>query len=379
MRIIICAAGTGGHINPAIAIANKIKEKEPNSKIVFIGTNRGLENDLVPRAGYELKTIEAYGLKKEISIRNIIHIIKTIKSSKDVKKIIDEFKPDLVLGTGGYICGPVISSAISRKIPTVLHESNAYPGRAVKMFAKDVNLLLTGFQETKNRLKDCKKIVVTGTPTKIKKVRIDENRKKEILKEFGIKNDLPIVLIFGGSQGAKAINDAVFNLIIKKLNKDYQIIWVAGTKQYDIIKESFEKENIYINHLTNVKVLPYIYNMEEIMNISDLLVARSGAMTITEVSIVGKPAIFIPLPSKSANRQEDNARVLEKIGAAKIILNKDLNEEKLSLEINDIIFNKSELEEMGNLANRFAPSNVEEKIYLEIKKMLEELKNNNDR
>lgn len=379
MRIIICAAGTGGHINPAIAIANKIKEKEPNSKIVFIGTNRGLENDLVPRAGYELKTIEAYGLKKEISIRNIIHIIKTIKSSKDVKKIIDEFKPDLVLGTGGYICGPVISSAISRRIPTVLHESNAYPGRAVKMFAKDVNLLLTGFQETKNRLKDCKKIVVTGTPTKIKKVRIDENRKKEILKEFGIKNDLPIVLIFGGSQGAKAINDAVFNLIIKKLNKDYQIIWVAGTKQYDIIKESFEKENIYINHLTNVKVLPYIYNMEEIMNISDLLVARSGAMTITEVSIVGKPAIFIPLPSKSANRQEDNARVLEKIGAAKIILNKDLNEEKLSLEINDIIFNKSELEEMGNLANRFAPSNVEEKIYLEIKKMLEELKNNNDR
>lgn len=370
MRVIISAAGTGGHINPAIAIANKIKEKESNSKIIFIGTNRGLENDLVPRAGYELKTIEAYGLKKEISFSNLKHIIQTIRSSKKVKKIIDEFKPDLVLGTGGYICGPVFAAAMSKKIPTVLHESNAYPGKAVKMFSKDVDLVLTGFEDAKKRLKDCKKVVVTGTPTKIKKIDIDENKKKEILKEIGIKNDLPIVLIFGGSQGAKAINDAVFDLIINKLNKDYQIIWAAGPKQYDSIKENFERENIYLNNLTNVKILPYIYNMEEMMNISDLLVARSGAMTITEISIVGKPAIFIPLPSKSANRQEDNARVLEKIGAAKIILNKDVTGNKLAEEIDDIILKKSELEEMGRLANTIAPSDVEEKIYREINILL---------
>lgn len=370
MKVIISAAGTGGHINPAIAIANKIKEKEPDSKIIFIGTNRGLENDLVPRAGYELKTIEAYGLKKEISFSNLKHIFQTIKSSKEVKKIIDEFKPDLVLGTGGYICGPVFAAAISRKIPTVLHESNAYPGKAVKMFSKDVDLVLTGFEEAKNRLSDCKKVVVTGTPTKIKKIEIDYNRKKEILNELGIKNELPIVLIFGGSQGAKAINDAVFDLIIKKLNREYQIIWAAGPKQYDIIKENFEKQNMYISHLTNVKILPYIYNMEEVMNISDLLIARSGAMTITEIAIVGKPAIFIPLPSMSANRQEDNARVLEKIGAAKIILNKDVSSDKLSEEIDEIILKKSELEEMGRLANTIAPSDVEEKIYTEIKKIV---------
>ena len=374
MKVIVSAAGTGGHINPAIAIANKIKEKEPESKIIFIGTNRGLENDLVPRAGYELKTIDAYGLKREFSVKNLVHIIKTIKSSKEVKKIIDKFKPDLVLGTGGYICGPVFSAAISRKIPTVLHESNAYPGKAVKMFSKEVDLVLTGFEEAKNRLSECKKVVVTGTPTKIRKINIDKNRKKQILKDSGIKNDLPIVLIFGGSQGAKAINDAVFDLIVKKLNKDYQIIWAAGPKQYDIIKENFENKNIYINNLTNVKILPYIYNMEEMMNIADLLVARSGAMTITEIAIVGKPAIFIPLPSMSANRQEDNARVLEKIGASKIILNKDVSSQKLSEEIDEIIFNKSELEEMGRLANTIAPFNVEEKIYIEIKKILAEVK-----
>lgn len=372
MRVIVSAAGTGGHINPGIAIANKIKEKEPDSEIIFIGTNRGLENDLVPRAGYKLKTIEAYGLKKEISFTNIKHIIQTISSSKDVKKIIDEFKPDLVLGTGGYICGPVFSAALSKKIPTVLHESNAYPGKAVKMFAKEVDLVLTGFEEAKKMLTESKKVVVTGTPTKIRKLEISDFRKKEILKEIGVKSDLPILLVFGGSQGAQAINEAVQELIIKKLNKDYQIIWAAGPKQFDIIKENFEKENISLNSLTNVKVLPYIYNMEEMMNIADLMVCRSGAMTITEVAIVGKPAIFVPLPSKSANRQEDNARVLEKIGAAKIILNKDITAEKLSEEVNDIILNKSELEEMGRLAENLAPHDTEEKIYFEIKQIVGE-------
>lgn len=372
MKVIISAAGTGGHINPGIAIANKIREKEPDSEIIFIGTNRGLENDLVPRAGYELKTIEAYGLKKEFSFTNLKHIIQTIRSSKEVKKILDEFKPDLVLGTGGYICGPVISSAISRHIPTVLHESNAYPGKAVKLFAKEVDLVLAGFEEAKTRLIDSKKVVVTGTPTKIRKLDIDYSRKKEILREIGVKSDLPIVLVFGGSQGAQAINEAVQDMIIKGLNKDYQIIWAAGQKQYELIKEKFDRENMYVNSLTNVRILPYIYNMEEMLNITDLAVCRSGAMTITEIAITGKPAIFVPLPSKAANRQEDNARVLEKIGAAKIILNKDLTGENLAEEINDIIFKKAELDEMGRLASTIAPKNVEEKIYNEIKQIIGE-------
>lgn len=370
MKVIISAAGTGGHINPGIAIANKIKEKEPDSEIIFIGTNRGLEIDLVPRAGYKLKTIDVYGFKKEFSIQNLKHILKTIFSIKDVKKIFEEFKPDLVLGTGGYICGPVFEVATSQKIPTVLHESNAYPGKAVKMFSKKVDKVLVGFEETKSRLEDCKSVVVTGTPTKIRKLNISKIRKKEILEEIGIRNNLPIVLVFGGSQGAQKINEAVAELIKLKRNDKYQIIWATGPKQYDIVKENFEKDEIYINSIKNVKILPYIYNMEEMMNISDLLVCRSGAMTITEISIVGKPAIFIPLPSMSANRQEDNALVLKKIGAAKIILNKDVTGQKLSEEIDDIILDSLELEEMGKIANTIAPSNVEEKIYQEIKEVV---------
>lgn len=370
MKVIISAAGTGGHINPGIAIANKIREKDKGSEIIFIGTNRGLENDLVPRAGYKLKTIDAYGLKKEFSVQNLKHIISTIKSRKDVEKIFDEFKPDLVLGTGGYICGPVFNVAVKRKIPTMLHESNAYPGKAVKMFSKKVDEILVGFEETKDRLEGCKKVVVTGTPTKIQKLNISKEKKKKILEELGIKNNLPIVLVFGGSQGAQRINEAVTELVKNNKNDKYQIIWATGTKQYDIVKEEFEKSNININNLKNVKALPYIYNMEELINISDLLVCRSGAMTITEICIVGKPAIFIPLPSMSANRQEDNALVLKKIGAAKIILNKDVNGNNLSEEIDSIIEDKQELEEMGKVANSIAPSNVEEKIYTEIEKLL---------
>lgn len=370
MRVIISAAGTGGHINPGIVIANKIKEKEPDSEIIFIGTNRGLENDLVPRAGYELRVIEAYGLKKEISFTNLKHIMQTLHSKKDVKKIIDEFYPDVVIGTGGYICGPVFSAAISKKITTILHESNAYPGKAVKMFEKKANLIMVGFEDTKKHLKDGKRVVFTGTPTKVRKRQINMLDKKKILVELGIKNDLPIVLFFGGSQGAQVINEAVAEMIEKRINKEYQIIWATGPKQYDIIKERFAKQDINVNNIKNVKIIPYIYNMEELMNISDLLVCRSGAMTITEVAIVGKPAIFVPLPSMSANRQEDNARVLEKIGAAKMILNKELNGDILASQIDDIIFDRVELEEMGRIAMTVAPKDVEEKIYEEIKKVV---------
>lgn len=374
MRVIISAAGTGGHINPGIAIANKIKEKEPNSEIIFIGTDRGLENDLVPRAGYELKHLEAYGFKKEISIQNLKNILKTLGSTKKAKKIIEEFNPDLVLGTGGYICGPVFAAATSKKIPTMLHESNAYPGKAVNMFAKKVDKVLVGFEDAKNRLEKAKEVVVTGTPTKVRKVEISEERKKEIYKELGINNKLPVVLVFGGSQGAQAINNAVRELIKDGKNEGYQMIWAAGPKQYEEVAKYFSENNMDIEKLENVKVLPYIYNMEEMMNISDLFVCRSGAMTITEISIVGKPAIFIPLPSMSANRQEDNARVLEKLGAASIILNNELKSENLAEEINKIVKDEKKMKKMGKLAEKIAPKDVEEKIYKEIKKTLKNRK-----
>lgn len=366
MKVIIASAGTGGHINPGIAIANKIKKEEPKSKIIFLGTSRGLEKDLVPRAGYELKTVEAYGLSKKINIQSIKNNLKTLKGIQQAKKIVKEFKPDIVIGTGGYICGSAILAAKKYKIPTILHESNAFPGKAVKMLSKKVDTVLVGFEEAKERLPKARKVVTTGTPTKIKDMKLSEIQKDEIKRKLGLRIDKSVVLVFGGSQGAKAINDVIIKIINNNMHTNYQIMWAPGPIQFNIIKQQIKNISI----LKDVKIVPYIYNMEEVMNVADLIIARSGAMTITEIARVGKPAIFVPLPYVSNNHQEYNAKVLESVNAAKIILNKDLNADELNKQINDIIGTKSEINRMGKNAKKIAIDNVEDRIYSEIKKLV---------
>ncbi len=365
MKVIIAAAGTAGHINPGIAIANKIKAEEPNSEIIFIGTDRGLENDLVPRAGYKLKQVEAYGLGK-----NIIKNFKTFKGIFQAKKIIKEFKPDIVIGVGGYICGPVLLAAHKLKLPTMLHESNAFPGKAVKMLAKITDTILISFEDARNRIPNAKKIVLTGTPIKINTKEITESQKKEMLKQINLNDEKPIVLIFGGSQGAKKINEAVIDLLSQNKKLNYKIVLSAGEKQYNNVIEQCKEKKVDISEKSDIRIFPYIYDMGEIEKISDILVCRSGATTIAEISSIGKPAIFIPLPNVSNNHQTYNAKVLENLNAAKIIKNDELTGQKLDNTINLMISNKENLKVMGENAKKISITNIEDKIYKEIKKTL---------
>lgn len=367
MKVIMAAAGTAGHINPALAIANKIKKEKPTSEILFLGTKRGLENDLVPRAGYELRTIEAYGLSTKISLQSMKNNIKTLEGIGQAKQIVKEFKPDIVIGAGGYICGAAILAACKYKIPTILHESNAFPGKAVKMLSKKVDTILISFKEAKQQLPNAKNIVLTGTPTKIKRLELTSTKKNQVLTELGLEKDKKTVLIFGGSQGAKAINDVIIDIINEKMNKDYQIIWAPGPKQFEEVKSKINN----FSKLKNVKIMPYIYNMEEIINTCDLVISRSGAMTVTEISIVGKPSILIPLPNVSNNHQEYNAKVLQNAGAARIILNKNLTKGNLTKQIEYIIKDDEKIEEMSENARRIAINNVEDKIYNEIEKLIQ--------
>lgn len=363
MKVIIAAAGTAGHINPGLAIANKIKKEEPDSEIIFVGTTRGLENDLVPKAGYKLKTINAYGLSKKISIENFKKILKTIKGLGEAKKIVKEFNPDIVIGAGGYICGAVVLAAKKYNKPVLLHESNAFPGKAVKMLAKKSDTILVSFNDAKERIPNAKNVVYSGTPVKISKKDYSDNEKKEIIQSLGLDMSKPIILVFGGSQGAQKINEAIIDILNNNVNKNYQIIWAAGPKQYDIIKKEL-KDNV-----KNASVVPYIYNMEQVMNISDVIVARSGAMTISEISNLGKPSILIPLPNVSNDHQLYNAKVLENVGAAKIILNNELNAEILNTNIENIL--KPEmLQKMGYLALTQAKYDAEDIIYDEVKKLI---------
>lgn len=392
MRAIIAAAGTGGHINPGIAIANKIMEEEPDSKIIFIGTNRGLEVDLVRRAGYELKTIDAYGISRSFTVKNVKRLLKTVRSIKTAKNIIKEFKPDIIIGTGGYICVPTFKAANELKVPYIIHESNALPGIATKLFSKKAKKVLLGFKEAKDRLKYTENVVITGTPTKIKNLHYSDETIENKKEELKFDKNRKLVLVFGGSQGAKSINKAVKDLIVKRereekntlslmnksgqmttinlSNDDYQIIWAVGKGQYDEIKKEFENEKIDIDNIENVKAFPYIYNMEDVMNVADLIVSRSGAMTITEIEKLGKPAIFVPFPYAAENHQEYNARAVEKVGAAKVILDKDLDSEILDKTINEIINNDEELKQMGKRSLLLSINNVDDKIYTEIKSIV---------
>ena len=370
MKIVIAAAGTAGHINPGIAIANKVKQEEKDSQITFIGTTRGLENDLVPRAGYELKTIEAYGLSKKISIENLKKIYKTLKGYKEAKKIIQEINPDIVIGMGGYICGATITAANSLKIPTLLHESNSFPGKAITMLAKKTNTILVSFEDAIPRIKKAKNIVYTGTPIKIKKREYTINEKAKIIKEIGLQEEKPIILIAGGSQGAQKINQAIIEILQKGWNQKYQIVWATGPKQFDEVKGALEDQKMSINNIEGTKISPYIYNMEEIMNLADIIIGRAGAMTVTEIANLGKPSILIPLPNVSHNHQLYNAQVLEKVEGAKIILNDQLTGERLNQTIEEMIRNKANLEKMSKNALKVATNHAKDKIYQEIKKLV---------
>lgn len=379
LKVVIAAAGTGGHINPGIAIANKIKKEEPWSEITFIGTPRGLEKDLVKRAGYKLKTIDSYGIPRKPTPKNIVRLIKTIRSIGQAKKILKELKPDVVVGTGGYICISVCLAAQKLKIPYIIHESNVLPGVSTKILSKKAAKILVGFKESKDKLPEGTKISVTGTPTKNNDLKYDENMVQIKKQAQGLDGNKPLVLVFGGSQGAKSINSSMTDIIKKKIKDskkikiaepDYEIAWASGPLQYDIVKKEMLENDINIDNIKGIKILPYIYNMEEMLNICDLVVCRSGAMTITEIEKIGKPAIFIPFPFAAENHQEYNARMLEKVGAAKVILDKDLDSEKLNNTIIELIKNKEKLSKMGEKAKKQSINNVEQNIYDQIKKVI---------
>ena len=233
MKVIISAAGTAGHINPALAIANKIKEEDKDSDILFIGTDYGLENELVTKAGYNLKRINAYGFSKKITFENLKRIFQTITSIFKMKKIIKEFGADIVIGTGGYICGPTFYAADSLKIPMLLHESNGYPGMAVKMFDGKAKILL-GFESAKKYLKHKENVVTVGNPTNIRKLELSKEERTRIFKELGLNENIPTIVVTGGSQGARKLNESILELIKitknKELGEKFQIIFATRKK-----------------------------------------------------------------------------------------------------------------------------------------------------
>lgn len=365
MRVLLTGGGTAGHINPAIAIANYIKEKEPHSEFLFVGTERGLEKTLVPKCGYDIKFIDVMGLRRSLSVENIKVFINYVKSTGVAKNIIKKFKPDVVIGTGGYVCAPVVKAAASLKIPSLIHEQNVFPGLAIKMLAGKADITAISFEETRDMMK-AKKMVLTGNPLRPDLFAVHDI--DLVRAQYGF-DEKPIVLMFGGSLGAEKMNEALVQMIAENRIKDFNLIASTGERHYESISESIKKTTD-LTKVKNIKVVPYIYNMEEIFFAADVVVGRAGAITVSEITALGKAAVLIPSPYVAHNHQEYNARYLEKNGAARVVLENEVNGKRISEEISSILKNKETLAKMQSNSKKIGIADACETIYNYIKEMI---------
>ena len=324
-----------------------------------MGTDHGMETDLVPKAGYELRLIHAAGLKRGVSLKNIGVLLTLNKGVNECKKIIKEEKPELLIGTGGYVTAPLMIAGVKMKVPTMIHESNALPGKTTTWLSSKVDAVAVGFEAALEKLPKAKRAIYTGNPTKMNGLQKKEDAKSKL----GIGSE-PFILIFGGSQGAKKINETMVDLINTDSFNGCQIVYATGPKNYDDIMKQIKKVP------ENVKIERYIYNMEEMMAASDLLVCRSGALTTSEIGIVGVPAILIPFPYAAENHQYFNAKTLQDAGAGVILEEKDLTKELLLDTINNLIADKAKLDEMRKNAKATGNPQAIINIEKEIERML---------
>ena len=363
MRIIFAGGGTGGHINPAISLADYIKGKEPEFEALFIGTKRGLETKLVPNAGYNIEYIDILGFNRKNMLKNVKVLKKLIDSKKKCRKIIEEFKPDAVVCTGGYVSGPVAMAAHKMGIPSIIHEQNVYPGLTVKGSQNYVDYVAVSFNETINHIKKKEKCVITGNPVRKEIIDADYNASR---KALGL-SDKPFVLIFGGSLGAAKINENV-TAIIPRLVEDgkVSVLFGTGERNYDEVMQKLK--GIKLND--DIKIVPYINNMHTVMAAADLVVSRSGAITVSEIAVLSKASILIPSPNVVRNHQEQNARELESSGAAAVICENELTPDVLYDKINTLTSDKNTLQKMGKNAQKIAKPDALDELYKTVKKAI---------
>lgn len=372
MRVLMTGGGTGGHINPAIAIAKTILKNEPDSEIAFVGTPRGMENRLVPKEGFRLYHIDMRGLKRSLSPSNLRTLGMMITSVGKAKKLIRQFRPDVCIGTGGYVCWPLIKAASEMGIPTALHESNALAGVAVKLLAPHVDIVFTNFEQTASQIKKCRKIVHVGNPLKNGFAEITH---VEARRKLGFEGKYRFsVLSCGGSLGAGKINSAVLEMMAEYSSKHPEIhhLHQCGVANYPETRKEFDR--LGLDRYPNLELVDYIYDMPVRLAAADVVINRAGAMTISELAALGKPAILIPSPNVTDNHQYKNAKVLADAGAAVMIGEKDLSAGVLARETDALLTDREKRRVLSENFGRFAIRNADFLIYNEIKNLVKSKK-----
>ncbi len=354
MKIVLSGGGTAGHVNPALAIAGHFK-KEKNADILFIGTQKGIESRLVPEAGYKIEYITVQGLIRSLSVKNLIVLKNFIKAIFDAKKMLRAFHPDVVIGTGGYVCAPVLYAAKMLKIPTLIHEQNVIPGVTVKMAASIADSICISFSDTKNFLKPSllNKCTLTGNPIREEMLHVE---KEEAKKKLGL-DSRPFIVAFGGSLGAQNLNRAAIDFLNENDCSSFQFMLGTGKRYYEEVVSAVSKKD------ANIFIREYIHNMDLVMSAADVVVGRAGALTVSELAALGKPSVLIPSPNVAHDHQTHNAKSMEQAGAALFIADCELSGERLKKALFEIIENPGKAEEMSQNAFRIAICDGAKRIY----------------
>ncbi len=363
MKILFAAGGTAGHINPALAVASYIRETQSDSQILFIGTSDHIEARLVPALNFDFKAIKISGFRRSFSPKAIVHNVKTVcnlvTSSRDSKKIIKEFNPDVAVGFGGYVSGPVLQTAVKLNIPTCIHEQNAYPGITNKALAKEVDRVMLTVEDAKKHIETKNEPIVTGLPVRGELLKADKTLARN---ELGIPDDKPLILSFGGSLGARPINEAMFDILLSSAESGkYCHIHSVGTNGTQFL-EKFEQAGFVNGKKGGVEVREYIDNMDACMAAADLVIGRAGASTLSEIEAMGKASILIPSPYVAENHQYHNAMALVNRNAGFILEEKDLTSKALSDKIDSLLSDKNLLSQLENNAKEMAITDARERI-----------------
>ncbi|KRM58530.1 undecaprenyldiphospho-muramoylpentapeptide beta-N-acetylglucosaminyltransferase [Secundilactobacillus malefermentans] len=339
MRLMVSGGGTGGHIYPALALIKDLKKHEPDSAVLYVGSNRGLESQIVPKQGIDFKSMEIQGFKRSLSLENFKTIYLFLKSVRIAKKMIKEFKPDVVVGTGGYVSGAVVYAATRLKVPTLIHEQNSVVGITNKFLSRFVDKIAINFEAARSQFPE-NKVIKTGNPRAQEVAETVSNFK---WSSMGLSDDKPTTLIFGGSQGALKINQSVVAAMAEFNKRDYQVVFVTGPKRYDGVMSQLNSLKLG----KNVTVKPYIDRMPEILPKVDLIVSRAGATSLAEITALGVPAVLIPSPYVTANHQTKNAMSMVDAGAARMLTEENLNGESLLNEVDELMHDAEIREKMA--------------------------------
>ncbi|KIL34651.1 UDP-diphospho-muramoylpentapeptide beta-N-acetylglucosaminyltransferase [Cohnella kolymensis] len=366
MRVVLTGGGTGGHIYPALAIGREVSERQPDSSLLYIGTRRGLESRIVPQHGIDFEAIEITGFRRSLSWENVRTLMRFWQGVRRSKQLLKKFKPDVVVGTGGYVCGPVVYAASKLGIPTLIHEQNVVPGLANKFLSRYVDAVAVSFAESAQYFRRCPNIVHAGNPVASAVLRASKDNG---FSSLGLKPGTPFVLVVGGSGGAKALNEAMSQMVplIGGL-PDVHFVFATGERFYEDTVTRIK--GLPAAAEDRLHVLPYIHNMHEVLSAASLVVTRAGASFIAETTSIGVPAILIPSPNVTNNHQEANARSVADAGAGVMILERNLSGEVLFQQIAAIMTDSARRQSMAQASRNLGMPQAAAAIYEQIGRII---------